>query len=108
MGVMADDLAPVPALTVIDGSGLTSGVSKASAGIAIRAGTHCISMRLAGRIVRCEDGREPALNSLCAQSALPEVLAATKAHPTNLRRSLRQRKSLINRASCRQVLRLRE
>ena len=34
---------------------------------------------IAGRVVRREDGREPALNPPCDQSALPEVLAAIKA-----------------------------
>src|SRR3984893_13459583 len=34
---------------------------------------------VAGRVVRCEDGREPALNPPCAQSALPKVSAATTA-----------------------------
>jgi hypothetical protein len=34
---------------------------------------------IAGRVVRREDAREPALNPPCDQSALPEVLAAIKA-----------------------------
>jgi len=45
----------------------------------MHAGTHCtISMKLPAALSR-EDGREPALNPPCDQSALPEVLAAIKA-----------------------------
>jgi hypothetical protein len=67
MAAMADDSARVSTLTAIDGLGLKSQVSRG--GWQRDARGHALHDldEVAGRVVRCEDAREPALNSLCAR-----------------------------------------
>jgi hypothetical protein len=48
---------------------------------------------------RSEDGCEPALNPFCAQSALPEVPAATSRKSDQSAKSLLRRINLINRTA---------